>query len=242
MELVAQELGRSFDNVGVLQGTTYRDCRTVLVVPTRGMMHHRFVAALHGLIAPPNQPRNLMFAAGDEVGKAYDNLIMGVLNHPEMSKWPYVMTVEDDNLLPVDAHIRLLEAIDTGPRWDAVSGLYWTKGDVFNMPMAYGDPEEYERTGVLEFRPRDVKACLSAGQLMPVNGIAMGCALWRLDLFRAISPPWFVTVGDVVPEKGPMLMTQDLWFCRRAREMGKKFAVDMRVKVGHLDVNTGVVY
>ena len=140
---------------------------------------------------------------------------------------------------PLIAH-NLLESIELGP-YDAVSGLYWTKGDV-NMPMAYGDPDEYARTGVLDFRPRDVRAALARGTVMPVNGIAMGCSLYRMDLFRQIKAPWFVTCADVIPDKGPIGFTQDLYFCEQACRAGKRFAVDMRVRVGHLDVNTGVVY
>jgi hypothetical protein len=78
---------------------------------------------------------------------------------------------------------------------------------------------------------------------MEVNGIAMGCALWRMELFRELAAPWFVTVNDVFPEKGgAQCFTQDLYFCERARRAGKRFAVDFRVKVGHLDTETGVVY
>ena len=150
------------------------------------------------------------------------------------------MTLEDDNLPPPDAHLRLLESMDFG-NYDGVSGLYFTKGEV-NMPMAYGNPDEYARTGVLDFRPRDVREAITAGQIMPVNGIAMGCALWKMSLFREIPAPWYVTVNDVVPGKGMVAMTQDLHFCERARRAGKRFAVDMRVKVGHLDPASGTIF
>jgi len=240
-EVVDHYAGRGFERVELLPGTSYQDSSTVIVIPTRGAIHHRVVSAWDNLISPMNQKRAKLFAAGHEVGKAYDAVISNILANPELSKWKYLLTLEDDNLPPGDAHIRLLESINFGPKFDAVSGLYFTKGDV-NMPMAYGNPEEYRQTGVLDFKPRDVRAALASGQLMEVNGIAMGCALWRLEMFREIPPPWFVTVADVVPEKGPMAFTQDLWFCKKAQEAGKRFAVDMRVKVGHLDVNTGIVY
>jgi hypothetical protein len=241
---VAEKLhsaGLGFERIEILPGSTYQDNSTVVVIPTRGMIHHRTVSAVQGLITPMNQKRALFFAAGDEVGRAYDTLITNILADPGLSTWKYVLTLEDDNLPPPDAHIRLLETIEWGPKFDAVSGLYFTKGD-FNMPMAYGDPEEYSRTGSLDFKPRDIRQALAAGQVMPVNGIAMGCALWRLELFRQIPPPWFVTVADVVPEKGVLAMTQDLWFCKRVKEAGKSLAVDTRVHVGHLDVTTGIVY
>lgn len=233
--------GAGFTRVDLIPGSTYRDNSTVLIVPTRGMIHHKTVACLQSLMAPMNQKRALIFAAGDEVGKAYDRLVANVLENPELNKWKYIMTIEDDNLVPQDAHIRLLESIEHGQKFDAVSGIYFTKGD-YNMPMAYGDPEEYRRTNVIEFKPRDTRDALRNGHLMEVNGIAMGCGLWRMDLFRELPPPWFVTVADVIPDKGPMAMTQDLYFCKRAREAGKRFAVDFRVKVGHLDINSGQVF
>ena len=245
VEAVATHLsspGLGFERVETIDGNTYKDNSTVVVIPTRGSINYRVVQALQHLVSPMNQKRWMTFAAGHEVGRAYDTVIAQVLAHPELSRWKYLLTLEDDNLPPPDAHVRLLEAIEFGTGFDAVSGIYFTKGDV-NMPMAYGDPEEYQRTGVLDFRPRDVRTALQRGQLMEVNGIAMGCALWRLDLFRQIPSPWFVTVSDWIPEKGGVMqMTQDLFFCRQARERGKRFAVDFRVKVGHLDVNSGIVY
>jgi hypothetical protein len=77
---------------------------------------------------------------------------------------------------------------------------------------------------------------------MAVNGIAMGCALWRMDLFRQIPKPWFVTVADYLPDRGLVSFTQDLYFCEKAVRAGKRFAVDFRVRVGHMDVDTGEVY
>ncbi len=234
--------GRGFEQLGILPGSTFEDSRTMIVVPSRGTVAIPVVQRWLNLICPMNQARGWLWATGDEVGRAYDNLVTQILANPDWQGFKYLLTLEDDNLPPPDAHIRLLEAINHGPKFDAVSGLYFTKGDIA-MPMAYGDPDEFARTGVLDFRPLDVRRALERGTLVPVNGIAMGCALWRLDLFRQIPPPWFVTVADFVPEKGGvMAMTQDLYFCRRARELGKRFAVDCRVKVGHLDVATGIVY
>ena len=235
-----QNTGLGFDRVEHIAGSTYKDSSTVIVVPTRGTMSHRFVSALMGLIAPMNQKRAVLFASGHEVGEAYNAMIQSILANPELRSWKYLMTIEDDNLIPPDAHIRLLESIEFG-KFDAVSGLYFTKGDQ-NMPMAYGDPEEYARTKVLDFRPRDVREALRAGQIMPVNGIAMGCGLWRMSLYKELPAPWYQTVADVVPGKGTQVFTQDLHFCQNAVRAGKRFAVDLRVRVGHLDIHTGQLF
>ena len=236
-----QSAGAGFDRVEHVHGAGYKDSSTVIVIPTRGMVPHQVITRWLGLIAPMNQKRAILFASNnDDPGRAYDQLIKQILGHPELSKWRYILTLEDDNLPPPDAHIRLLESIEWGS-YDAVSALYFTKGEV-NMPMAYGDPAEYKRTGVLDFRPRDVREALAAGQVMPVNGIAMGCALWKMDLFRESEPPWYVTMSDIVPGKGVQCMTQDLFACERWGKLGKRFATDCRVRVGHLDVTSGVIY
>jgi hypothetical protein len=232
--------GLGFERVEHIAGSTYQDSSTVIIVPTRGTIPDIVVQKWLSLISPMNQKRAWMFASGHEVGKAYNAMIEMILKHPELSTWKYVLTLEDDNLPPPDAHVRLLESIEFG-NYDAVSALYFTKGEV-NMPMAYGDPAEYARTGVLDFRPRDTREAIAAGQVMPVNGIAMGCALWRMSLFREIAPPWYVTMADVVPGKGIVGFTQDLNFCSTAVKAGKRFATDCRVKVGHLDVNSGTIF
>lgn len=233
--------GLGYERIQTIPGSTYRDNSTVILVPTRGVIHHRVVSAWQALIAPMNQKRGFIFCAGDEVGKAYDRMIQNVLSDPNLSSWKYILTLEDDNLPPPDAHVRLLESIEAGP-FDAVSAIYFTKGEI-NMPMAYGDPNKFRQTGVLDFQPIDVRSALASGNVVEVNGIAMGCALWRLDMFRQIPPPWFVTVADFVPERGGVVcMTQDLSFCDKARKAGKTFAVDFRVRVGHMDISTEVVY
>lgn len=183
----------------------------------------------------------MFFVTGAEVGMAYDEQVAAILGHPELCKWKYVATIEDDTMPPADAILRLLESIEAG-NFDGVSGLYWTKGDPgMQAPMAYGDPAEYARTGVLDFRPRDVMAAIQHGYVMPVNGIACGMSIYKMDLFKSLQRPWFKTLNDITPA-GPVGMTQDLYLCEKARRIGKTFAVDMRVRCAHMDWASGVAY
>jgi hypothetical protein len=230
-----------FERVELLPGSTFRDSSTIIVVPTRGKIHFRVVNAWESLIQPMNQRRAKIYAVGDEVGHAYNRMIEEILKNEMFSSYKYVLTLEDDNLPPPDAHIQLLQSIDVGP-FAAISGIYFTKG-AYNMPQAYGNPRDFEKTGVCTFEPRNVVDAMRGGNIIEVNGIGMGCALWRMDTFRKIPPPWFVTVNNVFPEKrGVEMKTQDLYFCERMRLAGMRIAVDTRVRVGHLDVETGVVY
>lgn len=230
---------RGFENIDIYRYNSYKDNSTIIICPTRGAIHHRVVSAWQSLISPMNQKRLFLFAVGAEVGQAYSQTIAAILANPDLSKWKYILTLEDDNLPPPDAHIRLLETIEQG-NWDAVGGLYWTKGEI-QMPMCYGNPDDFYRTGELDFRPRDVREAVKEGHVVPCCGVAMGCTLYKMDLFKDINGPWFTTVADFV-HGIPMSYTQDLHFAERATRFGKKFAVDCGIKVGHLDTSSGIVY
>ena len=234
-----ESAGLGFERVGLQKGASYKDSSTIIIIPTRGTINHKVINSWINMIAPMNQKRAILFAVGDEVGIAYDTLIKQILADPNLSTWKYILTLEDDNIQPPDAHIRLLESIEEH-KFDAVSGIYWTKGEV-QRPMAYGDPVEYARTGVLTFEPLNIATALARGQIVEVNGIAMGCSLYRMELFKELPAPWFQTMADVTPT-GIQAYTQDLFFCKNAKARGKRFAVDMRVRVGHLDINTNTVY
>jgi hypothetical protein len=45
-----------------------------------------------------------------------------------------------------------------------------------------------------------------------------------------------------VPGVGVQMYTQDLFFYEHARKLGYRFACDTRVKVGHLDPHTDVIW
>lgn len=225
-----QPLG--FQRIEHVPKSSYRDTSMVVICPLRSpMVHKRVVEAWQSLQWPMNQRRAMFLVTGAEVGKAYTDQIQAVLQHPELSKWRYVLTLEDDNIPPPDAVTLLTEAIEAGP-FDAVGGLYFTKGDLA-MPQCYGDADHYARTGELDFRPRDIVSAVKQGHIVPCNGIAQGCSLYRMNLFKELPPPWFVTTAG---------STQDLYFCSNAVRAGKRFAVDCRVRVGHLDIQSGVVF
>jgi hypothetical protein len=235
---------RGFESVRTLHECTYRDSSTVMVCPTRGMIPQAVVEAILGMITVPNQKRSVRFVSGAEVADAYNKAIAEILGDWQLSKYRYILTFEDDNLPPIDGHLRLLDAIQSGP-WDAVSGIYFTRRSP-PTPLAIGDPAASSLDAMFDWKTRDVRAAIEAGETVEVNGLPMGFTLFKMDLFREMPAPWFRTVNEYVRAGdrivGRRQATHDLDFCERARTAGKRFAVDCGVKVGHLDVATGVVY
>lgn len=218
----------------LLKGSTYKDCSTIIVMPTRGMLHIKVVMSWLNLMMPMNQKTYRMPVLGHEVGIAYNQAIEFIINEPNLKTWKYVLTLEEDNIPPADGIFKLIEAINAGP-FSAVGGLYWTKGPG-GQPMIYGNPSEMPRS----YRPQvpipeSVQECL---------GLGMGFTLFKMDVFRdpKIEQPWFRTVQEVEPGVGMRAFTQDLYFFEKAAMAGHRFACDTRVRVGHLDPATGDVW
>lgn len=219
----------------LVEGATYRDLSTVCVVPLKsGQVDIRVEDPLGALIRPMNQPFVRLNMRGYEVGDAYNAAIAQVLANPGLKNFKFLLTVEHDNILQPDALVRLLRHMHASP-YAGISGLYWTKGEG-GMPMIYGDPREFP----VNYRPQVPQP----NSLQECRGIAMGCALWDMELFKdpKLPAPWFETKNDWSMAGGGQLATQDLWFCGKAVTLGYRFAVATDVLVGHLDFATGVVW
>jgi len=216
---------------------SYTDQSTIIICPTRGVIPAKVVATWLGLLRPMNQKvLGPMFALGMEVGDAYNQLIGAILANPDLAKFKYVFTIEEDNTIPADALLRLYEAIEgkvNGQKYDVVGGLYFTKGEG-GQPMIYGNPREMPKNYVPQ--PPVLN------QIVEANGLGMGCNLFRLSMFKKIEKPWFKTQQEVVPGKGTVCMSQDLYFYDKAALAGHRFACDCRVRVGHYDLDSDTLW
>lgn len=209
----------------IKQGKQYKDLSTVCVIPTRGSIPARVVESWWGLITPMNNPFVRLMVKGMEVGEAYNAAVEIVQNHPQLSKFKFLLTLEEDNLPPPDGLLKLYESIEG---YDAVGGLYWTKGEA-GQPMIYGNPK-----GVLNFRPQQPRP----DSVQECNGLGMGFTLFKLDVFTRLEKPWFRTLNG----EGGKSYTQDLYAFERMRKAGMRVAADTRVKVGHYDKETEIVW
>jgi hypothetical protein len=218
----APERYRAWGDLGL-----YRNLNTVWVTPTRGTCGTRVAFNWMNVQAPPNSSLAKMCVEGFEVGTAYNNALTSIFEHPQLAKFEYLLTVEEDNTPPADGLLKLFKGIQ---KYDAVGGLYWIKGEG-SPPMIWGDPKEPGTFVPQPPVPETLQEC---------NGLGMGFTLFRMDIFK--NPGfdwghWFKTIGTA-----GNVMTQDLYFFKRAQELGYKFAVDTSCKVGHYEQSTGVIW
>lgn len=206
---------------------TYQDNSTICIVPTRGTIPAKVVQCWMNLFTGMNQKFLRLFVIGMEVGAAYSSAIAQILANPDLSKFKYILTLEEDNMPPPDGLLKLIEAMDLG--YDVVGGLYFCKGSG-GAAMCYGDPNVFPKNFIPQIpRPDTVQPC---------NGVGMGFTLFKLDIFKdqRIKRPWFETIQRFTPGVGAAAYTQDLAFSEEAGKWGYRFAVSSFVKVGHYDL------
>ena len=206
----------------------YVDQSCITVFPTRGTIPARVYDSHMTIARLPNQRFNMLTVANMEVSAAYEWAITNILSDTSQS-WRWMLTLEEDNIVPADAIIKLTQAAHAGG-YDVLGGLYWVKGEG-GVPQIWGDASDPKEN----YRPQPPDP---AGGVVPCYGTGMGCTLFSIDFLRKVEVPRFL----VPPEDGTW--TQDLRFFNRAYSQGlkPKVGVHCGVKVGHLDVASGVVW
>ena len=213
------------------KGGSWKKQRIIVIIPSADLISAKVMMALWNLAFPPNNGVIKMLALGDEVGVAYSTAIEQVLANPDWSKWEYILTIEHDNMPPVDGVIKLVERMEANPEFACIGGLYFTKGEG-GVAQIWGDVKD----PLPNYRPQLPDA---NGGLVECVGTGMGFNLWKLSMFRdeRIERPWFKTLNG---RDGQGIGTQDLVFWGKARKFGYRCAVDCSVKVGHYDLDGSI--
>lgn len=217
----------------ILEGGSWKKQRVVMIIPAANTISTKVYLSHCSLIFPPNQASFRMAAIGMEVGEAFSNTIQEILNHPELSTWEYILTIEHDNIPPQDGLVKLIERMEKHPEFACIGGLYWTKGEG-GVPQIWGDPKDAQ----LNFRPQPPDP---NGGVVECVGTGMGFNLWRISMFKdeRLRKPWFKTLNG---KDGEGVGTQDLYFWGDAKKHGYRCAIDCSVKVGHYDINTDITW
>lgn len=233
--LIGDTVGRNNEDLEksilrVEESKMYEDLSTIIICPTRGLFPTRVVQSWMKLMKPMNQTvAGPIFAESMKVDVAYETLIEYILSNDYLSKFKYILTIEEDNLPPADGLLKLYKNMD---KYDVVGGLYWGKGEN-GFPMIFGDTKIPG-----DFKPMKPEI----NTVQQANGLGMGFNLFKLDMFRKVPKPWFKTEEGRDENGMDVGYTQDIYFYKKAALEGFKFACDTSVLVGHYDSRTDIVY
>ena len=131
----------------------------------------------------------------------------------------HLMCIEDDTFPPLDAIERLLAHDE-----DIVCGWYPKRqtGKRVGVPIILNDGKR-----------QTLDDPDGHAGLVELYTAPMGCTLIKVDVFKKIEMPWFVTTGQ---------LTQDSFFSQKARDAGYTLWCDTSIRCDHIDRDTGIVY
>lgn len=195
--------------------------RILIAVPTFEHIEPDTFKSIYDL-ATVGYEVNFDFVRGYDCAKARNNIAGRAIDE----KYDYVFMVDSDIVLPREALIYL-----TYPLTDICLGVYTRKNTITGQSELFSLGEEnFSDVNNLPISEIGSSAC----ERIEIKGGGMGCALIKTDVFRAMEFPWFKYVtysnGDVLSE--------DLYFCCRARMAGYRIYADNRARCGHITKST----
>lgn len=205
------------------RANSYRDLSTICILPTSGTVHAKVVQNWMAHLTQMNQKFVRLPIITKNKYDAINNAIQGIITTSGLKDFKYVLTMEEDVMPPYDGLIKLYENIE---KFDVVGGLVWSKGPG-GKPQVYGIPHQMPQNYLpILPNPETVQPCL---------GLSTAFTLFKLSVFNdtRIPKPWFLPTGAENAET---------YFFENIHKLGYTVACDTRVKVGHHESETDIVW
>ncbi len=154
--------------------------------------------------------------------------------HALKQGYEYLLMLDSDHVHPPNIVFQLLHDIEEHPEYEIIGGLAFRRGEPFE-PMAY----HLTRDGLLaSLVPREAK-------IYEVDRLATCSMLIRCDVFKRLPYPWFQYNYDNLTALGwpncdlsalddNLFRSEDIFFCKLAKDHGLRIYVDARVKSPHI--------
>jgi predicted SAM-dependent methyltransferase len=189
--------------------------------PTRSMSRETAIALRN--LAYPMFGNPIHYSPdGLEVGDARNFIVEQALK--DGVEW--LLFLDYDVAPPANALVKLLDL-----KTDIAAGVYNSKA-VPSYPLIYVKGWNYAFEDWIE------------GDLIKADGAGMGCTLIKMDVFKKIKRPWFRTVKGYSPHNLEILghLTEDIYFCEKAKAAGYDIIIDTSVQCSHVDTRTGLLF
>lgn len=161
--------------------------------------------------------------SGQYLPGAHNKMIAECLKRDD---WDYMLWLEHDHEFPSN----LLELVGhyTDP---IVGGLYFNRVPEDPQPVVYN--WNADRTAIRRLQPYEMYKLLEKPGLHTVDVVPMGCTAVRRDVLETWPNelPWFHAPGG--QRRDTDQMSDDVWFCRQAQELGWPIKVDSRIIAKH---------
>ena len=191
--------------------------RTLIAIPCLDMVHTLFMASLISLRKP--EGTEIAIASCSLVYESRHTLASKAINEG----FDRVLWLDSDMTFGPDLLERFSADLDNGKEF--VCGLFFTRKNPI-MPCVYEVCRpRTKRTG--EVVPAKESFREIPDGLFEIEGCGFAAVMMTTDLIRSAGPLPFY------PEEG---FGEDLTFCRKVRDAGKKLYCDPGIKVGHIGI------
>jgi hypothetical protein len=135
----------------------------------------------------------------------------------------YLMFIDDDVLLPMDAVDRLLAADK-----DIIAGVTLIRGYPYHPMIFNFMGPQLAADGRTHFIDDYAEMADPVSGLLQCDAIGFSCCLIKVSVLRELAPPYFITIDG--------RCTEDVYFCNKAKleRPGTQVWVDTRVKTAHI--------
>ena len=205
--------------------------RILIAVPTFETIYPDTYKSIYGLDTCGHDV-HFEFVRGYDCATARNNIAQMSIDH----KVDYVLMVDNDVVLPVDALVNLLEN-----NKEVCLGFYAHRnpdniyrGNTCICRRYDKDGNEYFNYPLeSEYLAEEMRHMRDSGEYkVQVHGGGMGCALIKSDIFKQIRYPWYDWVNYADEHRG--MLSEDLYFCEKCKMKGIPIYTDTRVGCGHI--------
>lgn len=193
--------------------------KTLIAIPCMDMMHTPFVISLTGL-----QVKGEIKFAYSASSLVYDSR-NGLARKAICEKFDRVLWLDSDMQFSPDLFHRLSDDLDEGR--DFVSGLYFTRKPPYK-------PVIFKKAGYEHFGENGLKPIAEAYYDYPKDSVfevasaGFGGVMMNTSLLEEVEKNFGLPFSPI------MGFGEDISFCMRVHELGRKMYCDSRVKMGHV--------
>lgn len=196
--------------------------KTLIGIPCMAMVHTQFFQAVLGLDIKANPDNFIEFTMTETtlIYEARNRIAYRAID----GGFDRVLWLDSDMVFHRDLYARLSARLDQG--YEYVSGLYFKrKGDP--TPTIYKSLDIEEQEGTLKTSATYYED-YPDNELFEIAGSGLGVCMMSVDLLRAVNDEFGLPFSPVLG------FGEDLSFCKRASELGRKMYCDSSIKAAHI--------